>query len=123
MPEDPSIAATSAEVARAAGTVKAAVLLAEDESRRTASQRKVNLIWESTQATIAISVTVATLCLVVTLALRVQFSGTMPTDVAILFALILVLSSSFFLVSGFYFGRTNHEKRGGVGADQSTTTR
>ncbi len=78
-----------------------------EQNRKTASQRRVNLIWESTQAVIAISVTAATLYVAANLALH--DSGQV--------AAFLLLSNAFFLVVGFYFGRTNHQRTGGVGGD------
>jgi hypothetical protein len=71
---------------------------------RTAGQRRINIIWEITQATIAITVTGATLYVAAQLALK--DSGQT--------AAFLLLSNAFFLVIGFYFGRTNHQRVGGV---------
>jgi len=71
-----------------------------------AGQRRVNLIWEYTQSAIAIGVTLATLSASVTLILR--------SDANV--AAFVLLSNAFFLVVGFYFGRTNHQRTGGVGA-------
>lgn len=67
-------------------------------------QRRVNLIWEFTQATIAVGVTIATLWASTALTLRGDAGE----------AAFLLLSNSFFLVIGFYFGRTNHQRIGGV---------
>lgn len=69
----------------------------------TAGQRRINLIWESTQALVAISVTVSTLYVAGSLALRGDNVGA-----------FLLLSNVFFLVIGTYFSRTNHQKTGGV---------
>jgi len=76
----------------------------EEQQRITAGQRKVNLIWEFTQATIAILVTVSTLFV----AARLALSDRTAT------AAFLLLSNAFFLVVGFYFGRTNHQRVGGI---------
>ena len=76
---------------------------AEDDLR-TASQRRVNLIWEFTQSFVAIAVTCTTLFVAAKLALRGDGIQ----------AAFLLLSNAFFLVVGFYFGRTNHQRRGGV---------
>lgn len=76
-----------------------------EETLRTQGQRRINLVWEVTQALIAIGVTGATLYVSATLALRGEKAE----------AAVLLLSNSFFLVVGFYFGRTNHTKIGGVG--------
>lgn len=76
-----------------------------EEDRTTASQRRVNLIWETTQAIIAVTVTTASLVVAGILALRGD-SGS---------AAFLLLSNAFFLIIGFYFSRTNHTKTGGIG--------
>jgi len=78
-----------------------------EQDRKTAGQRRVNIIWEVTQALIAIWVTGATLYVSSKLALK---------DAAET-AAFLLLSNAFFLVIGFYFGRTNHQRTGGVGGD------
>lgn len=78
----------------------------ETESERvTFGQRRINLVWEATQAVIAVSVTTATLLVAVVLTIRGDASQ----------AAFLLLSNAFFLVVGFYFGRTNHARTGGVG--------
>ena len=69
-----------------------------EEDRKTFGQRRINLIWEVTQAAIAILVAGAAIIA----ALRGQVSE--------------MLGNAFFLVIGFYFGRTNHQRVGGVGA-------
>lgn len=70
-----------------------------EEDRHTASQRRVNLIWETTQAIIAVLITLATITGVL------QISGLMGSE---------TLTNAFFLIVGFYFGRTNHQRVGGV---------
>lgn len=70
----------------------------------TAGQRRVNLIWEYTQAAIAVIVVLANIFA----ALFNVFNGR-DIDVPI------ILSSSLFLIIGFYFSRTNHQAIGGVG--------
>lgn len=72
-------------------------------------QRKVNLIWEYTQAFVAISVVLANLAVGVIFAVRRIPAGEYP----------FVLSSSLFLVIGFYFSRTNHSAIGGIGPKPS----
>lgn len=62
-----------------------------------AGQRRINLIWEFTQAAIALLVTVAFLYCQVT---NVDSEG---------------VNMAFALVVGFYFSRTNHSKIGGIG--------
>lgn len=70
----------------------------------THGQRKINLIWETTQAIIAIMVTAATLFVSAKLALKDN-----PETAA-----FLLLSNAFFLVVTAYIVRTNHSKVGGV---------
>jgi cobalamin synthase len=82
-----------------------------EQDRKTAGQRHINLIWELTQAVIALSVTTITLYTASKLAL---FE---PAQTAS----FLLLSNAFFLVIGFYFGRTNHQRSGGVGGDGAGT--
>lgn len=61
-----------------------------------AAQRRLNMIWEYTQAAIAVSVVAANLMF----AFVVSAGGSR------------LLESAFFLVIGFYFGRTNHARIG-----------
>lgn len=63
----------------------------------TAGQRQINLIWEITQALIAGAVVLA--------AILAQFTYFGVTDATI-------IANAFFLVIGFYFGRTNHARMG-----------
>jgi hypothetical protein len=97
MDED-TTARSDARVIAASAAVDAAALVSY-------GQRRINLIWEITQAIVAVSVTFATLYTAVSLTI----DGT-PDSAA-----FLLLSNAFFLVSGFYFGRTNHQRIGGVG--------
>jgi hypothetical protein len=67
-------------------------------------QRRINIIWEITQAIIAVGVVLSNMIVGV----YVGLAGS-KTEFP------FILSSGFFLVIGFYFSRTNHEKIGGVG--------
>jgi hypothetical protein len=78
----------------------------DEQDRVTHGQRRINLIWEMTQAFVAISVTGSTLYV----SSRLAVAG--GADMAA----FLLLSNAFFLVIGFYFGRTNHQRVGGVGS-------
>jgi len=71
-----------------------------EQDRHSYGQRRINLIWESTQAMIAIIVTLSTLYVAGQLALK----GSGET------AAFLLLSNAFFLVIGFYFSRSNHNR-------------
>lgn len=63
----------------------------------TARQTRINLIWEVTQALIAMAVTFA----MIYMGIKGIASDT--------------VTNSFFLIVGFYFSRTNHQAVGGVG--------
>jgi hypothetical protein len=76
-----------------------------EQDLRTAGQRRINLIWEYTQAGIAISVVFANIFYIFAL----LFTGEVAPSVA---AAAGLLSNAFFLVIGFYFGRTNHARIG-----------
>lgn len=62
-----------------------------------AGQRKINLIWEYTQAAIAIAITLAIIFCAVK---KVESQE---------------LRNAWFLIIGFYFSRTNHAQIGGIG--------
>lgn len=69
-----------------------------EEDRHTASQRTINLVWEMTQAAIAVIVVCA----------NVLAAFYLPANEN------TILGNAFFLVIGFYFGRTNHARSGGT---------
>jgi hypothetical protein len=69
-----------------------------------AGQRKVNLIWERTQALIALIVVVATMATAVMMVVT-RIMEQIPT----------IFSFAFGTVVGFYFSRTNHAAIGSVG--------
>ncbi len=73
----------------------------------TAGQRRVNLLWETTQAVVAILVTAGTLAIAGVLVLR----GDERSSTA-----FLLLSNAFFMIVTAYFQRTNHTRTGGVSA-------
>lgn len=80
-----------------------------EKSLTTAGQRRINIIWEVTQALIALAVTGTSLYVATILVLRDK------GDIYI--SAFLLLSNAFFLIIGFYFSRTNHQKIGGIGID------
>lgn len=69
----------------------------EEQDTVTAGQRRINIIWELTQAMIALEVTAALIF--------VSVKGIEGEE----------LKNAFFLIIGFYFSRTNHTNVGGVG--------
>lgn len=78
-----------------------------EEDITTAGQRAINVMWESTQRVIAISVCSVTLILCGYLLVKGEVSERVPA--------FMLLSNVFFLVVGTYFQRTNHTKVGGIG--------
>jgi hypothetical protein len=86
------------------GDREAASLGAEGDRSQAAlvtqGQRRVNLLWESTQAIIALG-TVLTVLVLALNNIRVPE----------------VLQNMVFFIVGAYFSRTNHEKKGGVPDD------
>lgn len=69
----------------------------EQEDIVTLGQRRVNLVWEATQAAIAIAVTGALIYISIN---KIDAEE---------------LKNAFFLIVGFYFSRTNHTAIGGIG--------
>jgi hypothetical protein len=80
------------------------------EDITTAGQRRVNLIWEFTQAIIAIMVVLANMAVGVAIGFFGEPHKEYPP----------ILSSALFLVIGFYFSRTNHASIGGIGKKPSS---
>jgi hypothetical protein len=84
----------------------------EQQDKTLAGQRRINIIWEVTQATIAVLVVMSNMIVAVWNGVRLDIS---PHDHP------TVLSSALFLIVGFYFARTNHASIGGVGSKANTT--
>ncbi len=76
-----------------------------EQDRKTKGQRIINALWEVTQSFVAICVTSVTLYVAAIMAKETGMSGTAFS----------FLTNVFFVVIGFYFGRTNHDKTGGIG--------
>lgn len=81
--------------------------LAGQAAMTSAGQRQINLIWEKTQVILSVSVVWASLVVALILALGSQAANQQVAIVA--------LFGMANLVIGFYFGRTNHQRTGGVG--------
>lgn len=103
-------AEAQAQTAQEVGKAQAQTAQESEATLRTESQRKINLIWEVTQALIAISVTAGTLWIAGSLLLR---EGGDASGVA-----FLLLSNAFFMIMTSYHTRTNHTRVGGVAKDQ-----
>lgn len=77
-----------------------------------AGQRRINLIWESVQAYIA--VLVITVALITSATLLVKDPANAVAQAAFLF-----ITNMASLIVGFYFSRTNHTAIGGTGLKAS----
>lgn len=78
-----------------------------------AGQRQINLIWETTQQRVALGVVFTALGVSAVLAV---FGKVLASTELQLAAVVFVFGVAN-LVTGFYFGRTNHTKVGGVVQD------
>lgn len=81
-----------------------------EQDLKSAGQREINLIWETTQRHIALFVVVVGCTVSATVVVYSVVKGS-TTDPLVLAAFTL-LSNICFLVAGFYFGRTNHARIG-----------
>lgn len=79
----------------------------------TGSQRRINLIWEVTQAVVTIMVVGATLFIAGSLVLKGDPNA----------AAFLLLSNAFFMIVTSYYQRTNHTRTGGMGGQSVDTDR
>jgi formate/nitrite transporter FocA (FNT family) len=90
-----------------------------EQDRKTASQRRVNIIWEVEQAIIAN----VFICTSAGIAVWMIYRGLqVPLEAQVLAmatAAFIFLTNTVSTVVGFYFGRTNHEKSGGIGGDEA----
>jgi len=77
-----------------------------EQDLRSASQRAINRIWEVTQASIAIFITTGTIYAAV-------FRDNIDKGQ------FIFLTNVLFVVIGFYFGRTNHQRTGGIGGESA----
>lgn len=77
----------------------------EQQDITKAGQRKVNLIWEYTQAIISLIVVIDTMVVSSYIVFTQKPETSIPT----------LLAVAFGMITGFYFARTNHVAIGGVG--------
>lgn len=94
---------------------RSAPTTSEEQDRTTASQRTINLIWENTQMKVALSVIWSSLGVSAGLSIFGKWLGTPDMQLAAIVFLFGVAN----LVTGFYFGRTNHTRSGGVGGEKA----
>lgn len=83
-----------------------------EEDHHRVDQHLINAAWKSTQRLIALSVTWVSLGMAAWLSI---LGATESVQTA---ALVFVFGVAN-LVIGFYFGRTNHQRIGGIGGDSS----
>lgn len=105
---------TPTHITTPAGAIVAAPTSTEEDDRGTAGQRAVNLLWEHTQAKIAIAVVYCVLAVAGLLSLMAMLPWATERQIALAITAFMLLSSLSTLVIGFYYGRTNHQKVGGV---------
>ncbi len=88
-----------------------------EQDRKSAGQRRINIIWEVTQAVIAVSVVMTTLYVDARVALAaIDLSAAQNSG-------LMQLNVMAALVTGFYFGRTNHQRQGGIGGAAEVESR
>ena len=81
-----------------------------------AGQRRINLIWEYTQALIAVLVVLTTMAAgLFTMYVPTVAVGAGANLVQVPTSIPTVIGVAFGMVTGFYFSRTNHAAIGGVG--------
>jgi len=110
----PSPTTGAGHVTTPSGSLVAPPTSTEEEDRGTAGQRAVNLLWEHTQAKIAIAVVYSVLLVAAILSLMAMLPWATERQIALAITAFMLLSSLSTLVIGFYYGRTNHTKVGGV---------
>jgi hypothetical protein len=93
------------------GRLVAAPTSTEEEEKTSAGQRDTSMLWETTQRQIALSVISTALVVSAALAIFGKLLGSPELQLAAGVFLFGVAN----LVTGFYFGRTNHQRVGGVG--------
>lgn len=81
----------------------------EQEDIVTAGQRRINLIWEHTQAAIALMVCLCTMAAGMITVIATMFYDKADAQIP------TILAVAFGTVIGFYFSRTNHTAIGGIG--------
>jgi len=104
----------SGTVTTPAGDLVATPKTTQEDERVSAGQRAVNLIWENTQAKIAVAVVYVVLFVAAIISIIGMLPWATDQQIALAITSFMLLSSLATLVIGFYYGRTNHQKIGGV---------
>jgi hypothetical protein len=89
-----------------------------EQGLKTSGQRRINLIWETTQMGITFLVIGTAMYTAGRISLLVLDPAATERTVSLAITAFVLISNATFLVLGFYFGRTNHQRMGGVGAAQ-----
>lgn len=84
-----------------------------------AGQRRINLVWEFTQTFIAGAVVTTILYVAAKMVLAAIGHDATEKQVAFANLAFVFLTGVANLVIGFYFGRTNHQRIGGVSQQQT----
>lgn len=88
-----------------------------EQDRKTEGQRHINRVWELTQAAITCTVIGTAMFVSARIALLVVNPDVSERSTALAITAFVLISNATFLVLGFYFGRTNHQRTGGIGGD------
>ncbi|HVJ72020.1 MAG TPA: hypothetical protein VM531_11045 [Sphingomicrobium sp.] len=94
-----------------------------EQDRSTAGQRRINILWELTQSFIAGLVVMAVLYVSSRMILSALPGEATMHQIANANLAFVFLTGVANLVIGFYFGRTNHQRTGGIGIRASGETR
>jgi len=111
--EIPPVTEASVTAQKAAAFHKAG-----EESLRSEGQRHINLIWESTQSKISVAVVFTALFVSGLLSLLALYPNATERQMAMAITAFMLVSNLATGIIGFYFGRTNHQRTGGVPAGE-----
>jgi hypothetical protein len=92
-----------------------------EEDTVTAGQRRINLIWETTQSQIAkVSIYTGLFTNMIVIILLIVFHKEISTTmIVVVMASLASMNGTMGIIIGFYFSRTNHSSIGGTGKKQS----
>lgn len=77
------------------------------------------MLWERTQRQIALSIIWAAEAVAASVAMTALIPNATERQLSLAMTALVFLTSTTSLVIGFYFGRTNHTKVGGVGPNDA----
>lgn len=88
-----------------------------EETLHSAGQRATSMEWETTQKKLALEATRTSLLVSGSLAIFGKFIGSPEIQLAAIVFLFSTVSG----IIGFYFGKSNHSRVGGIGGDTAGT--